>query len=150
MLLYIDLLPYWQKRYFGCLRLLRSWMQRRILERRLHAGRVVYANIRGLHKNLSDLSLIARGGDVFFLSRDSCLLQAPLLQLLRGEVNRFQGLAAYVREGFLVHRQRGYELRCFEARIFRIYSSSHNFMYSAGTGIHIYLISFLLFVDGHG
>ena len=27
---------------------------------------VVYANIRGLHKNLSDLSLIARGGDVVF------------------------------------------------------------------------------------
>ena len=40
-------------------------MWRRIMDQGLHVGRVVYANIRGMHKNLLDLSLIARGGDVF-------------------------------------------------------------------------------------
>ena len=40
-------------------------MRRKILNRRLHAGHVV-ACIRGLHKNLSDLSLMARGGDMLF------------------------------------------------------------------------------------
>ena len=40
---------------------------------------VVYANIWGLHKNLSDLSLIARGGDVsFFILR---LLSLPAATL---------------------------------------------------------------------
>ena len=33
--------------------------------RGLHVGRVVYAYIRGPHKNLSNSSLAARGGGVF-------------------------------------------------------------------------------------
>ena len=32
----------------------------------LRLYRIVYANVRGLHENLSDLSLTVRGGDVFF------------------------------------------------------------------------------------
>ena len=56
------------KRYFGCLRLLSSSdVEENTGSRALRRScRVVYANIRGLHKNLSDLSFIARGGDVFF------------------------------------------------------------------------------------
>ena len=49
------------------------------------------------------------------------------VQLLRGEVNRFRGLAAYVRDGFLAYRQRGYETGCCEVIIVRICSSSNNF-----------------------
>ena len=57
------------KCYFGHLRQLRS---SNVEENSgLRASRrsrcVVCANIRGLHKKLSDLSLMARGGDVFFL-----------------------------------------------------------------------------------
>ena len=72
--------------------------------------RVVLANIWGLHKNLSDLSLAARGGDVFFSETlvSSRLYISKLMvsdferpmQLLNGEVDRFQGLAQYVREVF--------------------------------------------------
>ena len=45
------------KRYFGRLKL-GLWMWRRILDRGLHAGRVVYTHIQDLHKNLSHLSPI--------------------------------------------------------------------------------------------
>ena len=59
------------KLYFSRLRLFRSSDVEE--NSRPRASRksccVVYANIRGLHKKLSDLSLIARGGYVlFFLS----------------------------------------------------------------------------------
>ena len=62
---------YNNKLYVGCLRLLRCldvegnpgmWASHR-------SYRVVYANIRGLHKNSSDLSLTARGRDVVFVLR---------------------------------------------------------------------------------
>ena len=59
------------KRYFGRLRLLRSSDVEENPGPRVsrRSYRVVYANIRGLHKNLSDLALIARGGGVFFFVR---------------------------------------------------------------------------------
>ena len=56
------------KRYFGRLRLLKSSDVEEnpgpIASR--WSCRVVYANIRDLHRNLSDLSLMARGRDVVF------------------------------------------------------------------------------------
>ena len=93
----------------------------------------IYANIRDLHKNLSNLSLIARSGDVFF----SETLVSPRphiselmvpgfgkpMQLLRGEVDWVQGSAVYVRDDFSAYRQLGYECGC----CVKICSSSHNF-----------------------
>ena len=64
------------KFYFGRLRLLRSSdveeKPETLVSRRSRG--VVYTNILGLHKNLSDLSLTAGGGDVFFILR---LLSLP-------------------------------------------------------------------------
>ena len=55
------------KNYYGRLRLLRSSdVEKNSVPWASRKSCVVYANIKGLHKNLSDLSLIARGGDVRF------------------------------------------------------------------------------------
>ena len=61
----------------------------------------MYANIRGLHKNLSDLSLTARRGDAVFYSetlvsrRHISELRVPgfgrPMQLHKDEVVRFEG-----------------------------------------------------------
>ena len=58
------------QRLFDLLRLLRSSDVEENLRSRtsLKSSRVVYANICILHKNLSGLSIIARGGVVFFYS----------------------------------------------------------------------------------
>ena len=49
------------------------------------------------------------------------------MQLLRGEVNRFQNLAVHVRGDFSAYRQYGYKCGCCEAIVVKICSSSHNF-----------------------
>ena len=61
----------------------------------------MHAYIRGLHKNLSDLSLTARGGDMIFFCSETLIssrchiseLKAPgfdrPMQLLKEEVDRF-------------------------------------------------------------
>ena len=56
------------RRYFDCLRLLRSSDGKKNHEPRdsRRRRRVVYDNIPSLHQNLSRLSLIARDEDVFF------------------------------------------------------------------------------------
>ena len=109
-------------------------MLRRALNRELHAGRVLfcsYANIRSLAKNLSKLSLIARGRDVFFCSETHVSPRSHLselivpdfgrlMQLLRSEVDQFQRLAVYVRDGILTYRQRSYECGCCEVIVVKI------------------------------
>ena len=66
--------------------------------------RVVYANICGLHRNLSDLSLITRGGNVVFCSETLVCSRRYIsdlmilgfgrpMQLLRGRVDRLRDLA---------------------------------------------------------
>ena len=98
----------------------------------------MYVNIRGLLKNLSDLSLTARGGDVILCSETLISsrhhISEPMvqgfgrpIQLLKGEVDRFRMFALYVREGFPTYRRRSYECGCCEVIVVRICSSSHNF-----------------------
>ena len=59
------------KRYFGLLRLLMSSDVEENSGTRAsrRSFRAVYAKIRGLHKNLSDISLMVRGGNVVFVLR---------------------------------------------------------------------------------
>ena len=123
---------------FGSLRLLRSSDVKGNHGPRAsrRSCRVVYANIQGHHKNLSDLSLTTRVGDVFLFCtktlvssrRDISELMVQSfyrpMQLLKGEVNRFRGLALYVRDCFSVYRQRIYECGCSKVIIVRICSSS--------------------------
>ena len=58
------------KRYFDRLRLLRSSdvEENPGLRALRRSCCVVYVNVQGPHMNLSDLSLMARGGDAFFES----------------------------------------------------------------------------------
>ena len=126
--------------YFGRLKLLRSSDVEENPEpkasRRSYCA--VYANIWSMDKNLSDYTLMARGGGV--ISCSEALLSSrshnsklmvpgfgrPML-LFRGEVDLFRGLAVYVRDGFLAYRQSGYECGCYEVIVVRICSISHYF-----------------------
>ena len=49
------------------------------------------------------------------------------MQLFRGEVVRFRGLAVYVRDGFSAYRQRSYECGCCEVIVVKICSSTNDF-----------------------
>ena len=86
----------------------------------------MYANIHGLHKNLSDLSLLRPEVERCFFFSIFCsetlslpdstfsglwpgnvkqhlepgMFHLAPMQLLRGEVDLLQGLAVYVRDGF--------------------------------------------------
>ena len=105
------------KRYLGHLRLLRSSGGKEnpgsgILHR---SCRVVYANILCLYKNLSDLSLIFRGGDVVYCSetlvssrRHISELMIPVfdrqMELHRREIDRFRRSPVCVRDGFSAYK----------------------------------------------
>ena len=73
---------------------------------------------------MSDLSLAASIGHVIFVPRlfvsSRRHISEPTdpvfgrpLQLLKGEVDLFRGLALYVRDSFSVYRQRSYERECY-------------------------------------
>ena len=49
------------------------------------------------------------------------------MQLLKGEVDRFRGVALYMREGFSAYRQRSYECGCCEVIVVRFCRSNRNF-----------------------
>ena len=128
------------KRYFYRLRLLRSSDVEKNPGPRAsrRSCLVVFANIRSLHRNWSDLSLIATGGAVVLCSEIIVSSKHHIsefmvpcfgrpMQLLRGEVNRFRGLAVYVLDGFPAYRQRSYECKCCDVIVVGICSSSHNF-----------------------
>ena len=97
-----------------------------------------WENARGKRKNLPDLSLIAKCGDVFFCSEALASFRRHIfqlvvsgfespMQLLKDEVDRFWGLAVYVRDGLSAYRQRSCKCRCCKVIVVRIYSSSNNF-----------------------
>ena len=128
------------KHYFGSARLLRlSNVEENPGPRASRRScRVVYVNIRGLHRNLSALSLTARGGDMVFCSVTLVSSMRHISELmvegygrptllLKDEVDRFRGFALYVRESFPTYRRRSYECGCCEVIVVRICSSSHNF-----------------------
>ena len=94
---------------------------------------VMYANIRDLPESLSDLSLIAKGGDVVLIFPSYYIFELMVLgfgkpmQLLRGEIDRFRELTVYVRDVFSAYKIRSYECGCCEVIVARICSSSHDF-----------------------
>ena len=51
------------------------------------------------------------------------------MQLLKGDVDRFRGLALYVRDDLSAYRQGSYECGYCEVIVVRICSSSHNYFY---------------------
>ena len=138
MLLYIELIVYGNcvQTLFGRLRLFRSSDLEENPGPRpsRRSCLVVYANTRGLHKNLTDWSIIARDEDVLYFCSETLVSSKLMIpgfgrpmQLLRGEFDRFRGLAVYVRDGSLAYGRRSYEFECCKVIVVRICSSSHNF-----------------------
>ena len=100
--------------------------------------RVLYANIRGLHGNLRDLSVASSTYDVLLCAetlvsnrRHMSELQIPdfgrPVLKLRDAFPGSRGLVAYVRDGFVVSRQNRFECSCCEMLVLRVCGSTCNF-----------------------
>jgi len=106
---------------------------------RRRACRILCSNIRGLYANLNDLSVAASSYDLVLCSetlvsghRHSSELAVPyfsrpVLRLHDPAVRGSRGLAAYVREGRCVSRQKIYECQCCEFIVMRVCGSVRNF-----------------------
>ena len=100
--------------------------------------RVVHANIGALHKNLPDLYLNARGGDVIYYSEtivtsrrhiSELMVQGlgRLMQLPKGNIAQLRVLTVYVCDGFSAYRPLSYTCGCCEVVVLRICNISRNF-----------------------
>ena len=99
--------------------------------------RVLYSNIRGLYRNISELSLVARDFDILVCSetlvtsrRHSSEIaisgfSSPLLRLADSGPG-VRGMAVYTRNGFPSSRQRRYECDCCQMTIIRVCGSQLN------------------------
>lgn len=103
-----------------------------------HTGRVLYSNVRGLHKNIRDLTVVSRSYDIIICAetlvsdyRHKAELKIPgfcqPLLVRRNPGNRRRGMAVYIRDGFSAHRKTNYECGCHEVMTLRICTRIHNF-----------------------
>ena len=100
--------------------------------------RILCSNVRGLSRNLSDLSVASSQYDILLCSETlvsdmrnvSELLvpgySRPVL-LCRDRTPRARGMAAYVRDGFGAFRQPKFECGCCEMLFFRVCGVRQNF-----------------------
>ena len=100
--------------------------------------RLLYSNIRGLHKNIKDLAMASKQSDIVFCSETlvsnlrhtSELLmpgfKRPML-LKRNSIPRALGMAIYVREGFSASRNHSAECGCHEVQVMKVCGKRHNF-----------------------
>ena len=100
--------------------------------------RVMYANIRGLFKNIRELLAISRQYDIIFCSetlvssrRHSAEILLPGFKkpiLLRSDaIPRARGLALYIRNDFSAMNQKRYECNCHEIQIVKVCGGHSNF-----------------------
>ena len=99
--------------------------------------RLLYANIRGLHCNLSELSVASAGFDVIMCSETLVSNRRHLSEVriagfsgpqqrLLGSIPRARGSALYIREGVTATRQLCYECKCHEMMVVRICGNVSN------------------------
>ena len=100
--------------------------------------RLLYSNIRGLHKNIKDLAMASKQSDIVFCSETlvsnlrhtSELLmpgfKKPML-LKRNSIPRALGMAIYVREGFSASRNHSAECGCHEVQVMKVCTKRQNF-----------------------
>ena len=99
---------------------------------------VLYANIRGLHANLRELTVASSRSDVLILSetlvsdrRHLSELRIPEFvgphQKLVGCTPGARGMALFIREGCRAYRQSKLECRCHESMVVRVCGAVHNF-----------------------
>ena len=98
---------------------------------------VICYNIRGLHANLDELAVAGSDYDVLVCAESLVSDRHHLSELcipgfgcpqqrLRNSTPGAQGMALYVREGFLSFRQSRLECSCHESCVFRICSRINN------------------------
>ena len=99
--------------------------------------RILYANIRGLHANLSELSVAGSNFDILLCSetlvsdrRHLSELRIPTFggpqQRLAGCIPHARGSALYIREGVTAFRQSSFECRCHEMLVVRVCGNVSN------------------------
>ena len=100
--------------------------------------RVLFTNINGLHGNLRELDLAAKGFDVVVCAETKATRRRHAAELLltgfdaptllpRGSRPNGLGLALYVRKRFTCTRQRTYECNCCEVVVARVCGARSNF-----------------------
>ena len=93
--------------------------------------RILCSNVRGLARNLSDLTVASSQYDILLCSETlvsdmrhvSEVLVPGFIRpalLCRGKMPRARGMAAYVRDGYRAIRQPKFECGCCEMLVFRV------------------------------
>ena len=105
---------------------------------KLRQCRLLYSNIRGLHKNIKDLAIASKQFDILFCTETlvsdmrhiSELLipgfKKPML-LKRNAIPRACGMAVYVRDGYSASHNRLAECGCHEVQVMKVCGRLHNF-----------------------
>ena len=95
------------------------------------ACRILCSNVRGVSKNLSDVSVASSQYDLLLCSETLVSDRRHMSELLvpgfgrpvllcRDGVPRARGMAAYVRDGYGAFRQPKFECGCCEMLVFRV------------------------------
>ena len=102
------------------------------------ACRILCSNVRGLSKNLSDVTVDSSLYDLLLCYETLVMDRHHMSELLvpgfghpvllcRDGVPQARGLAAYVRDGYEEFRQPKFECSCCEMLVFRVCGARHNF-----------------------
>ena len=102
------------------------------------ACRILCSNVRGLSKNLSDVTVVSSQYDLLLCSETLVSDRRHMSEFLvpgfgrpvllcRDRVPRACGLAAYVRDGYGAFCQAKFECGCFEMLVFRVCGARQNF-----------------------
>ena len=93
--------------------------------------RILYSNVRGLHKNKKDLDLAAEKFDIVFCSETLVSDLRHISELLvpgfkkptlvkRNAILRARGMALYIRDGFSASHKPMYECKCHETLVAKV------------------------------
>ena len=102
------------------------------------ACRMLCSNVRGLFKNLSDVTVASSQYDLLLCSETLVSDRRHISELLvpgfgrpvllcRDGMPRARGMAAYVRDGYGAFRQPKFECNCCEMLVFRVCGARQNF-----------------------
>ena len=100
--------------------------------------RVMYANIRGLHKNISDLIAASSQYDVLLCSETLVSQMRHSSEVLipgfkkpvlykRDAIPRARGMAVYIRNKYPASHKSGYECGCHEIQVIKVSGRHNNF-----------------------
>ena len=106
-------------------------------QRQLKSCRILYANIRGLYKNLKDLTIASVNQDIIFCSetlvsnyRNSSELLIPNFNkpflIKRVALPRARGMCVYIRSGYSAQHLTRFSCHCHEMQLVRVSSKHHN------------------------